>query len=260
MSAERLVYAHLMEKRTGGFQRREIPATTSFMTPSANPFGKYDADGGWIPPSPSTASRRPSARSKGSLRSFMVSHEDQREIVAESGIERDVAATLLADRRITLVEDQPPPVKLKLGDRKIRRTFDFRVTLQDGRRVAMAVKPRDKIKPSGIETVIELASQQVPQFADRFMIIDETMVTRSMGILAREILHARRFVNTNHVAAVQKAAEATHGTIRIRDLARLSGIGVGAWWAIIYLIGEEELVHIGNGMPTDRSFVKRAEK
>jgi hypothetical protein len=172
MSAERLVYAHLMEKRAGGFRRGGVPEVTSFMAPSENPFGRFDAGGGWIPPSPSTASRRPSVRSKGSLRSFMVSHADQREIVAESGIERDVVATLLADRRISKVEDQPPAVKLRLGDRQIRRTFDFRATLHDGRRVAIAVKPKNKIKSSGIETVIALAEQQIPQFADRFMIVD----------------------------------------------------------------------------------------
>ncbi len=61
------------------------------------------------------------------------------------------------------------------------------------------------------------------------------------------------------MAAVRRAIESIHGTIRIRDLASLSGIGNAAWWAIIYLIGEEDLIHVGDGMPTYPSFVRRAE-
>lgn len=258
MSAERRAYAHLMEKRAGGFQRGAIPTSTSFMAPSENPYGRYDAGGGWIPPSASTASRRPSVRSKGSLRSFMVNHGDQREIVAESGIERDLAAVLCADRRIVHVEDQPPPLRLRIDDRQVRRTFDFRVTMRDGRRIAIAVKPAAKIERSGIQTVIDQAENQAPWFADRFMIVDETKVTRTMGNLAREILHARRFKNEEHIAAVRAAIETVHGTLLIRDLVRLSGVGAPAWWAILYLIGEEELIHDGDGMPTLCTLVRRA--
>jgi hypothetical protein len=86
------------------------------------------------------------------------------------------------------------------------------------------------------------------------------MITRSMGMLAREILQARRFKNEDHVAAVRHAIESIHGTIRIRDLARLSELGSTAWWPIIFLIGEDELAHVGDGMPTYRSFVRRADE
>ena len=64
----------------------------------------------WQPPRPSTASRTPPKRGKGSFRGATADPVENREKVFESyRLERGLFLMLLADRCVARVQDQPAP-------------------------------------------------------------------------------------------------------------------------------------------------------
>ncbi|KQQ78994.1 hypothetical protein [Aureimonas sp. Leaf324] len=82
----------------------------------------------------STASRRPSAKKRGSRVDFVVDPFRQREFVFESGLEEQWRNVLIADPRVVELQEQLPPVRF-LDNENIDRThwFDTRHVGIDGR-------------------------------------------------------------------------------------------------------------------------------
>ncbi|MBB6251468.1 hypothetical protein [Nitrospirillum iridis] len=194
----------------------------------------------WQPPAESTGSRQPPARSKGHCRAWIVDPADNRVLGCESALELALANILLADRRVVRVEDQPPRVGFIRPDdgRLAHHTFDFRVTLDDGRRVAIAVKPEGRLRSSRIHATVAAIRQQAPWFADSFQVATERHATPRRAANATAILRARRMRCEGDVATMRAMVAGLREEVRLGDLRSWSNLGARAWAAILNLIDD----------------------
>lgn len=195
----------------------------------------------WQPPRPSTASRKPPARTKGSFRGAMVDPAENRVKVYESyNLERGMAYILAADPTVRYFEDQPPPVTYVTPEGRLHtHTFDFRASLRDGRRIAYALKPEGKVASSGIETTLQLIRQQsLEGFADAALLKTERSVTKRAVHNARAILWARRCRNARDVAVAAEYARSLNGGVRLQHLVDAIGLGPRGRYAVLCLIDE----------------------
>ncbi|MEA1647817.1 TnsA endonuclease N-terminal domain-containing protein [Nitrospirillum sp. BR 11164] len=246
MTKERAIARHLHARRQGRVGPAILPATTTtFLEPDTD----HTSDSGiWSPPAATTASRQPPARSRASFRGELFYDRANRTMVFESRLEMDLACILMTDHRVVGIEDQPPEVEY-VDPNGLRRghTFDFRVTLFDGARIAIAVKPSSKIERSRIREILSLIRLQVPDFADRFTVLAEDKITKSRADAARTIIWARRQRSQADIDVVAKVVSTLRGRLPIADLVRMAGIGPRGYVATACLIDEGCLRLAGRG-------------
>lgn len=179
-------------------------------------------------------------RSTASFRGSLVDHARNREFVYESKLERGFVYISLASGLVEDYLDQPPPVDFVDGDgRKARHTFDALLTLRDGTRAAVDMKPKKKVDRSRILEVHRLVEEQVgAAFADIFLLRTEDHVHPDDVYDAQLLLRARRLACGASDAVVAKLASSLHGWCRLRDLVAASDIGGDAFNAAVRLIGD----------------------
>ena len=257
--SEKLFIEYLRMLRNGTTESSS-PQGIHFLAPDGPLAGRYvrtsdghldDRSGNlspeeliWQPPRPSTASRKPATRSKGSFHGAMVDPAENRVKVFESyTLELGMAYILSADHSVQQFEDQPPPVTYVTQEGRYRtHTFDFRATLCDGRRIAYALKPEGKVAPSGIETTLQLIRQQsLTGFADAAVVRTEKTVTKRAVHNARTILWARRCRNARDVALAAEHAGRLNGATRLQHLVQAIGLGPRGRVAVLCLIDERAL-------------------
>lgn len=195
----------------------------------------------WQDPAPSLATRNISRRSKGSGRAVVVGGLDHREIHCESLLEANVLATLLADKqRVLDVQEQPGVVAyVDIEGRDRAHYFDFLVTMRDGRRIAIAVKPEKR--SARLENDFDQIIRYAGPFADAYLLVTDTSLTEHSVYNAWLILAARRDHNPEADAKVSAVAASLHGQIAIEDLVDACDIGAPAFHAIVRLIDNGEL-------------------
>lgn len=253
---ERAIASYLFEYRRAGIKKTAPSGTTEFLKPSGPVTGRYEGNK-WFPPSESTASRTPPARSKGHSRGAFTEPLSQRSIVYESGLERSTGHILAADRRVSHLQDQPNRVEYQIADDEVKHhTFDYLATDTQGKRHAFAVKPQERKESSGVCEVVNLIQEQNPDWADTFKIVTENEISRVEAKNASWILHARRARNNDDVAAVHHLAMSLMGTVSIIDLARASGLGARGFNAVVNLIDEGVLELVSNERINDHASVR----
>ncbi|TWB12966.1 hypothetical protein FBZ89_12267 [Nitrospirillum amazonense] len=241
---ERLIAQHLHLRRHGLAEfgwapaAAEPPFPEAIATPTVAGDGSNDSDF-WLPPTPSTASRRPPARSRGHCGGSLVDPASNRELLFESHLERNIALVALADRRILGIWDQPPAVDYRDEHGRGRRhTFDFLFEVVGGTRIAVAVKPSAKVERSGIARTLDLIRRQVRGFADHYALRTERHATPTMVQNAEWILQARRMRDPGQVAAMAKFTATMAEPAAMAAVVMQSGLGPGAWNALVNLIDE----------------------
>jgi hypothetical protein len=189
----------------------------------------------FIPPSESTASRKPPKRTRGHYRAVDVDPRENRKKVVESTLESGLLSMFKASRKVVHIEDQPPAVEFVNDEgRTTHHTFDFRVHLADGRRIAYAVKPAKRVKPSGLRRTVELIREQsLAGFADEVVIRTGEDITRLRVFNAEQIIWARR----RRCEARQVAAH-LQGRTRIEELVARMPLGPRAFAAVVGLVDE----------------------
>jgi hypothetical protein len=216
----------------------------------------------WIQPYASKASRRPALKSTTSVRGALVNPATNREIVYESTLERDLACILLADPSVEDIHDQPEPVSYIDSNGVVREhTFDFVAHRTDGTRTAVAVKPATKVVSSGIaETLNLIRAQCPPSFADHFAVRTGDHITRDRAADARLILKSRRMCNDGAIAEVKAIASTLRGAVKISDLLTVSRNDGHGFMAVVRLIGDGVLEHVGPGRISYDSAVRPARE
>lgn len=259
---EEHILRHLLDRRMG-FDPAAILAGSepAPLAPDTPVSGRMSADGAvWFPPRRSVATRRPSARSKGSCRGSMIDPSDNREIVFESNLEAGLATMLVARRDIERVVDQPPAVTYRDADGVLRsHTFDFLATTVTDVRIAYAVKPQDQVESSGIEETLELIRQQVGgRFADRYLLRTDHDITRNKVENADLILRSRCCRNHEDVARMRDLVSTLRGSVRLADLVTQSGLGARGFTALVNLLDEGEIETVGGTLIEHRAQVRRS--
>lgn len=166
-------------------------------------------------------------------------HARNREFVYESLPERGFIYIALANGQVADFHDQPPKVEFVYPDgRPGKHWFDALLTLQDGTRVAVDVKPKNKVEKTGILEIQRLIEEQVgKRFADVYLVRTEDHIHPDDVFDAWLLLRARRLACATSDAVVASLARNLHGWCRLRDLVAAAGIGGAAFNAAVRLIG-----------------------
>lgn len=222
-------------------------ASSEFTTGSV----KYRADtppdlDNWVhqPPRPTNASRELPKRSKGSFTGSIVDPIENREKVYESrSLERGLLCILMASPEVFEIHDQPKPVTYVTPEgRRHQHTFDYLAVFRDGRQIAYAVKPEDKVERSGIKTTLALIrDQSLAGFADDALLRTEREISRRAVHNAETLLWARNRRNRQDVEHAAKRVARLGGRVRLRDLVQAIDLGPRGRVAVICLLDEKVL-------------------
>ncbi|WP_235924225.1 TnsA endonuclease N-terminal domain-containing protein [Pseudoroseicyclus tamaricis] len=145
-------------------------------------------------PEPSHATRVPARRSKGSLRGYMVAllpgFERPRIIHFESALEYAFLCLMLVREDVHHIREQPPAISYVGTDgRPARHVFDFLVTKADGERIAVAIKPMQRVLKLNFASELEAVAAAVSKsFADRVLLVTDQHLDRAAAAEAARTL------------------------------------------------------------------------
>ncbi len=167
---------------------------------------------------------------------------------------------LLARNDVADVVEQPPAVWFVDADGRNRRhTFDFLVTMKDGTKIAIEVKPLAKVEKYHWRERLRRIAEQVEGFADRYMLVTEANLPPD-AVYNAALLHAvRRDVQPEHDEQIRRLTADLHGSVTVADLVARSGLAGDGFRAIARLIGAGELIVAGRGRIDYPTFISRAE-
>ncbi|MCE8438516.1 hypothetical protein [Rhodovulum sulfidophilum] len=135
-------------------------------------------------PEPSHATRVPARRSKGSLRGSMVAmlpgFRRPRLIHFESALEYAFLCLMLVRDDVHLIQEQPPAISYVGSDgRPARHIFDFLITKTDGERIAVAIKPMQRVMKLNFASELEAVSAAASKsLADRVLLVTDQHIDR----------------------------------------------------------------------------------
>ncbi|MCP2081877.1 UNVERIFIED_ORG: hypothetical protein J2W74_003063 [Methylorubrum zatmanii] len=210
----------------------------------------------WREPTRSTATRKPSDVSHHSGRPAIVTIEDHREMLCESGLEAKAAFVLMARPNCLRLQEQPDRVDyIDREGKKRTHTFDFLMTLRSGARIAVAVKPSRIVVKYDLKSLFtHIARQMDPAFASAVLLLTDGMMPRYEVQNGRLIHDARRHPDHDTDRRVREAVAALHGTTTIDDILRAAGLDGHdhGFYAVVRAIGEGLL------KPTERGLIDRS--
>jgi len=158
--------------------------------------------------------------------------------VFESNLEKGVLYLLGARRDVHDIRDQPPAVKFRDANGKMRdHTFDFRVALTSGEWIAIAVKPWARVVKYDFQTELSYVQAMMPlSFAKRIILVTERNLDKT------ELRNAAMFHEfSQHEDAEAKARigaliKGLSAPVLIKDLVAQSGLGARGFRAIVMAI------------------------
>lgn len=149
-------------------------------------------------PEASRASRDVVRRSRASLRGSMIAKlpafERPRIIHFESMLEYRFLCLTLLRPDVHNIQEQPPAIPYRRADGSTAsHVFDFLVTLTSGERIAVAIKPTDRvIRRDFITELRHIAAAMPKHFAHRVKLVtDEQLDRRAAAAAARQIMRNR---------------------------------------------------------------------
>ncbi len=149
-------------------------------------------------PEPSRASRGVVRRSKASLRGSMIAKlpafERPRVIQFESMLEYRFLCLTLLRADVHDILEQPPAIHYRRADGSTAsHVFDFLVTLTSGERIAVAIKPADRVIRRNFITELRHVAAAMPRhFAHRVKLVTDEQLDRSAATAAaRKIMRNR---------------------------------------------------------------------
>lgn len=152
----------------------------------------------YLAPEPSRASRDVVRRSKASLRGSMIAKlpafDRPRVIQFESMLEYRFLCLMLVRTDVHDILEQPPAIQYRRADGSpASHVFDFLVTLTGGERIAVAIKPAERVVRR--DFVIELghvAAAMPKHFAHRIKLVtEEQLDRRAAAEAARQVMRTR---------------------------------------------------------------------
>ncbi len=156
-----------------------------------------DVGGPYVPPERTRATRMFPARSRASGRGFVVAklHASAawRQLIFESDLERKCLLVLLSQRAVVDIWDQPPQITYRNQVGKLSsHTFDFLITLEDRKKIAIAVKPGVLAERNGFDREFALIKTQIAkQFADDALLVTDGSFSAA-EVRNAELLHMFR--------------------------------------------------------------------
>lgn len=208
------------------------PIATGGLSRGTAQQAMYDDDygGTYVPPARTRATRMYPARSKASGRGFVIAKlragSAWRQLIFESNLERKCLLVMLAQHTVMDIWDQPPQIPYRSQTGKTKsHTYDFRVTLNDGRKIAIAVKPDAVVARWGFDREFLLIKiQTAKQFADDALLITESSFSTA-EVRNSELLHMfRQDIDAEADATVRQILGGMSTDMSLGDLAAATGL------------------------------------
>lgn len=213
MRPEHHIKQFLLEKRHGVTRNYSIPQTTTHLRPTV--VETFET-----PPLPTEASRVPSDKSPFNSRGTHQNRSTGRIMVLESALELKAGKILQHGRGVAELREQWPKVRYLDHDNVSREhTFDYWVRMHSGTRIAIAVKPFEKlVEQDLITTLLAIHDQGIGGLADRVNFITEYYASQYAAANAEEILFARQARNEADVEEARALLMEIRGDIRFGQL------------------------------------------
>lgn len=214
-------------------------------------------NGGILTPRPYTG-RKMGFGAKKHFTGSLVHGEDEGEVMdVQSHTEMLTALVMLARRDVVRLENQVAFKWIDVGGKRSTHYFDFRVTLRDGRRLALVVKWSTKArKPKFKEETARIASQVPAAFADAVLVVTERHLD-PIEVHNAELIYAVRRPEPDFDAAARRVIQGLAGAAKIGDLVAATGDGGQGFRAIVRLIGAHELELVNHERIDHDTLVRR---
>lgn len=215
-------------------------------------------NGGIRLPRPYTGRKMGFGAKKHFTGSFVHGEDEGQVMDVQSHTEFQTALVLLARRDVVRLENQVAFEWIDVDGTRRTHFFDFRVTLRDGRRIAVVVKWSTKArKPQFKEVTTRIASQVPPAFADEVLVVTERHLD-PIDVHNAELIHAARLPEPDFDAAARRVIQCLTGAAKIGDLVSAAGHGGQVFRAIVRLIGAHELELVAHERIDYDTFVRRS--
>lgn len=214
-------------------------------------------------PTPSLGSRRPPVSSKGQcIVDMLVQDPDGslRQLPVESWLERTVALILSYRRDVARIVEQQPVVRYRDADSKpCKHVFDFLATRHDGRRIAIAVKPKVIADRIGLAALVERIAAQMPRsLADAACLVTDDDID-PVELRNAELMHVCRFGDPADDAVVLAAARTFGGAVTLQDLVEAAGLEGRGYRAAMRLLAAGRLRTVRHEIVGDRTLLASTE-
>lgn len=220
----------------------------------------------FVPPLPTTASRRISKRSRTSVRSFLTIQVPAdggraRRVELESKGDADCLYLTLATGKVFDVREQAGPILYESWD-GVRRehVMDLLFTMTDGTRIAKAVKPYERVVATGFDRELALiARAAIPRFCDKVVLFTDRDYALTAARDARRLYYASLQPDPEADAVLAGLCANLHGRVQIRALAaQTADVGGRLFGAVLRAIFAGQLRHFSQGQVSPLSFVGRS--
>ena len=181
----------------------------------------------------------------------------------ESLLEAKVSTVFQANPLIVEIREQYPAVTY-LDDQKVERshTFDLWFKLENGARVAIAVRPLEKLNSGNLTSILELIYKQraLKGQADYVWVCTEYDVDRGQVANARQVLRSRLVRDPDEISFLFEIVCKLIGTFRFVDL--LQGVEIQAHRrnAIWCLIDDGVLEPVLPGRIDDLTYLRKTQR
>ena len=220
----------------------------------------------FVPPLASTTSRKISKRSKARVYTALTirlpaDKNRKRIICCESKLERNCLLLWLAKRDVYDVRDQPSSVSFKDVSGQMRKhTFDFLITLNNGKKYAVVVKPSNKANKDKFKSDINCLSQQLPKsFADQLVLFTDRSYRHEEAVNAERLFKLKTHITSDDHLAIKCAISGQAGFKTVRAILADAGNPNGGFGAVLHAVFEGRLELIRSQLITLDSLVKPVE-
>ncbi|WFU04549.1 hypothetical protein QA648_28365 (plasmid) [Rhizobium sp. CB3171] len=249
MRPEHFIKQHMLNRRNGVEVDFSVPETTVWANPTLPP--RYG------PVLPSLGNRKPSPKSPLNYRGNQPNLDGERMMYFESSVEQKAGRIFRASPDVKELREQWPTVEYVGADgQRHKHTFDYWVRRPNGKRVAIAAKPFEKLVRLGTLRILrQIKRMGIPEYADSISVVTESFANDDDDANAGWILVSREKYNEDEYLAARALVASITGAVRFWDLLRGAPIPGHRRTAIWNLIDEGLLRPLEPGRITDVSLL-----
>lgn len=118
-------------------------------------------------------SREPVTRSRGAVRGRFPSKKMGRMVDWESQLERRACYRFEFSTAVLTFQEQPQPIRFRIGDQLVKYTPDFELSLINGETWFVEIKPYDHLQRPDLSERLSLASEWYRSNGNRFVVITD---------------------------------------------------------------------------------------
>lgn len=210
-----------------------------FETVRVENMGRTEMVETWVPPIPKAeGSHMPPRRNRFNARAFIPDVGTNIQIGNASWLELKCAMHFMANRRVVRIEDQALTIGyVDEADVKRSHRCDFLITFDNGKKLAVAVKPDDRVEARGLDKLLRILRSNLHGAADDIIILTDAYLTSDRAWNSQSIIRARRARNDADCLMLRDAIKDIYGSVSAFDLARLHpsvARGEIAMWCLLY--------------------------